>query len=81
MNPNQNLQSNELKNDIKQLQELIDKLNFEIFKNPRNCTRPPSEYLEIYNTFTEQLHNLQILKQTIDSQNDNNKAMEFNEKV
>lgn len=75
---NNSIESNELKNDIKQLQDLIDKLNFEIFKNPRNYTRPPSEYLEIYNTFTEQLHNLQVRKQTIDSElqlneNDNEK--------
>ena len=64
------MESQELKNKIKQLQDLIDKLNCEIFKYPQNCTRPPSEYLEIYNSFTENLHNLQVRKQMIDSQND-----------
>lgn len=63
-------EATELDNNIKQIQDLIEKLNSEIFKNPRNCTRPPSEYLEIYNTFTERLHNLQIRKQKLETQND-----------
>jgi hypothetical protein len=37
----------------------------EIFKNPLNYTRPPSEYLEIFNEFTEKLHHLQIKRQLI----------------
>lgn len=48
------------------MQELINKLNYEIFKNPQNYTRPPSEYLEVYNTFTATLHSLQKKKETLD---------------
>ena len=48
------------------MQDLIDKLNSEIFKNPQNYKRPPSEYLEIYNSFTEKLHELQVKKQQLD---------------
>ena len=54
-----------IENEIKRMQDLIDKLNSEIFKNPQNYTRPPSEYLEIYNTFTEKLHTLQLKKQQL----------------
>ena len=63
-------ESKELKNNIKQLRKLIDELNYEIFKNPRNYTRPPSEYLEIYNAFTEQLHYLQIKEQNTEHNDD-----------
>jgi len=58
------IESTKLDNEIKTYQDLIDKLNHDIFNDPRNYTRPPSEYLEIFHTFTEHLHNLQVLKQT-----------------
>lgn len=37
----------------------------EIFKNPQNHARPPSEYLEIFHEFTEKLHHLQMKRQQI----------------
>ena len=57
------------------MQELIEKLNFEIFRNPQNYTRPPSEYLEIFNTLTEQLHHLQIKKQILDQSTKQHKML------
>lgn len=68
-NDNDSNDNDQLTNDIRQMQDLIEKLNSEIFKNPRNCTRPPSEYLEVYNDITEKLHHLQLRKQTIDNNN------------
>lgn len=56
----------ETENNIEQVQKLIDKLNFEIFKNPVNCTRPPSEYLEVYNTYTAELHFWQKKKESLE---------------
>ncbi len=41
------------------MQEHIHELNSEVFKNPSNKERPPSEYLEIYRDLTEKLHNFQ----------------------
>ncbi len=60
---NNQIELTKLDNEIKTYQDLIDKLNHDIFNDPRNYTRPPSEYLEIFHTFTEHLHNLQVLKQ------------------
>lgn len=61
------------------MQDLIDKLNSEIFKNPQNYKRPPSEYLEIYNSFTEKLHELQVKKQQLDQMIKSNKNESENE--
>lgn len=52
--------------EISETQDLIDKLNDEIFKNPHNHTRPPSEYLEIYNQYTGKLHWLQVRKENLE---------------
>ena len=60
------MESNELDNKIQQMVDIITKLNHVIFIDPSNHTRPPSEYLEIYNTLTDQLHNLQVRKENID---------------
>ncbi len=80
-----------IENEIKRMQDLIDKLNSEIFKNPQNYTRPPSEYLEIYNTFTEKLHTLQLKKQQLIDEanrrsrnltdNDDNNDIDMNEQT
>lgn len=67
-----------LTNEIRQMQDLIEELNSEIFKNPRNCTQPPSEYLEVYNDITEKLHHLQLRKQSIDNNNSSSGASTAN---
>lgn len=50
------------------MQDLINKLNNEIFKDPQNHIRPPSEYLEVYNRFTMLLHCMQKRKETLEQE-------------
>lgn len=50
------------------MQDLINKLNNEIFKDPQNHIRPPSEYLEVYNRFTLLLHCMQKRKETLEQE-------------
>lgn len=49
------------------LQEGINKLNHEIFKDPQNHTRPPPEYLDGYNCLTASLHDLQQEKEKLEA--------------
>ena len=55
----------EIEERIRNYQKMIDELNQEVFKHPGNKAHPPSTYLEVYNDFTENLHNLQEEKQVL----------------
>ncbi|CAF0825585.1 unnamed protein product [Brachionus calyciflorus] len=68
----------EIENDIKIIQGAINDLNNEIFKDQSNYRRPPSEYLDVYNELTQQLHFLQEKKENLElRQNiDNSKSLE-----
>lgn len=48
---------------INELTQAINELNQQIFKDPKNKRRPPSEYIELYENLTRRLHNLQLIEQ------------------
>jgi hypothetical protein len=53
--------------NIKKMQDHIDQLNQEIFKNPNNVARPPSEYLEVFKLFTGKLHCFQVEREELEA--------------
>ena len=49
-----------IEQSIRHYEAFIEKLNKATFQDPHTRQRPPTEYLEAFNTYTEQIHQLQM---------------------
>jgi len=58
----------DLQTQISQLQSSIECLNTNVFRERKNLTRPPSEYLELFKILTEKLHSYQMRLSSLNSQ-------------